>query len=58
VAGKTGYSIGGLPAGDYFIVAVDPAFVSAWQDPKFLGTRRSRRHKAIARLGRVEERSI
>jgi len=36
VAGKTGYSIDGLPAGDYFIVAVDPSMVTAWQDPKFL----------------------
>jgi len=25
-----------LPAGDYFIVAVDPSLVTAWQDPKFL----------------------
>jgi hypothetical protein len=36
VAGKAGYSIGGLPAGDYFIVAVDTSLVTAWQDPKFL----------------------
>jgi hypothetical protein len=36
VAGTTGYSIKGLPAGNYYVVAVDPSLVTAWQDPKFL----------------------
>jgi hypothetical protein len=31
-----GYTIRGLPAGDYYLVAVDPSLVNAWQDPKFL----------------------
>jgi hypothetical protein len=36
-ATKTGaYSIQGLPAGDYYVVAVDSASSREWQDPKFL----------------------
>lgn len=30
------YSIDSLPAGDYFVVAVDPVHINAWTDPKFL----------------------
>ena len=30
------YSISGLPAGEYFVVAVDTTLADAWQDPKFL----------------------
>jgi hypothetical protein len=36
VAGKAGYQIKGLPAGQYYVVAVDAAHVTAWQDPEFL----------------------
>jgi hypothetical protein len=32
----TGYRIQGLPAGEYFLVAVDRSQITAWQDPKFL----------------------
>ena len=35
-AGATGYRIEGLPAGKYFLVAVDRSLITAWQDPKFL----------------------
>jgi protocatechuate 3,4-dioxygenase beta subunit len=36
-ATKTGaYSIQGLPAGDYYVVAVDSTSSREWQDPKFL----------------------
>jgi hypothetical protein len=35
-AGPAGYRLEGLPAGEYFLVAVDIAHVTAWQDPKFL----------------------
>jgi protocatechuate 3,4-dioxygenase beta subunit len=36
-ATKTGaYSIQGLPAGDYYVVAVDSTSSGEWQDPKFL----------------------
>jgi protocatechuate 3,4-dioxygenase beta subunit len=38
-ATKTGaYSIQGLPAGDYYLVAVDSTSSREWQDPKFLET--------------------
>jgi hypothetical protein len=30
------YRVAGVPAGDYFVVAVDAAQVNAWQDPAFL----------------------
>jgi hypothetical protein len=32
----TGYRIQALPAGEYFLVAVDRSQITAWQDPKFL----------------------
>jgi hypothetical protein len=36
-ATKTGaYSIQGLPAGDYYVIAVDSTSSREWQDPKFL----------------------
>jgi hypothetical protein len=36
VSGTTGYSMRGLPAGEYFLVAVDRTLMTAWQDPAFL----------------------
>ena len=30
------FSIGGLPGGEYFVLAVDVALADAWQDPAFL----------------------
>ena len=36
VTSNGSYKIRGLPAGDYFLVAVDEAHVDAWQDPAFL----------------------
>jgi len=33
---STGFSIQGLPAGEYFFVAVDRSLTTAWQDPAFL----------------------
>jgi hypothetical protein len=36
VATDGGYTIDGLPAGDYLLVAVDVAHGDAWQDPAFL----------------------
>ena len=36
VAGKSGYSFRGLPAGTYFVIAVEKSLVTACQDPKFL----------------------
>lgn len=35
-AGAGAFSIPALPAGDYFVIAVDGALADAWQDPKFL----------------------
>lgn len=34
--GRADFELSGLPAGDYFVVAVDPALVTMWQDPAFL----------------------
>jgi len=34
--GSAGYRMSGLPAGEYHLVAVDIAQITAWQDPKFL----------------------
>jgi hypothetical protein len=36
VASNGAYRFASLPAGDYFIVAVDDAYADAWKDPKFL----------------------
>jgi hypothetical protein len=36
VASVAGYEFEGLPPGDYHVIAVDPSFVTAWQDPAFL----------------------
>jgi len=36
VAAVDGYSLRGLPAGEYFLIAVEPTDVTAWQDPAFL----------------------
>jgi hypothetical protein len=36
LAGTSKFSIRGLPAGAYLVLAVDPSLVSAWQDPAFL----------------------
>lgn len=36
VASAAGYRIVSLPAGDYYFIAVEPAQVTAWQDPRFL----------------------
>ena len=30
------FSLGGLPSGEYFVLAVDAALADAWQDPAFL----------------------
>ena len=44
VASAAGYRLTNLPAGDYYLVAVDASQITAWQDPKFLkGPRRSPR---------------
>jgi hypothetical protein len=38
-SGRTGeYTLGGLPAGEYFIAAFSEEFSSEWQDPQFLDT--------------------
>jgi hypothetical protein len=54
--GSAEFEARGLPAGDYFVVAVDPALVTKWQDPAFL-------EKAAAAATRVtlawgDERSV
>jgi hypothetical protein len=36
LAGTSKYTIRGLPAGAYLLIAVDPSLVTAWQDPAFL----------------------
>ncbi len=37
-AGQDGsYRLQGLPAGDYYVVAIDDASVAQWQDPAYLG---------------------
>ena len=36
IAGTPDYRIPALPAGDYFLIAVDSSLVSAWQTPGFL----------------------
>ena len=36
VSSVGGYRLGGLPAGDYLIVAVDESLLTAWQDPAWL----------------------
>jgi hypothetical protein len=36
LAGASSFLVDGLPAGDYFAIAVSPSHLSAWQDPKFL----------------------
>ncbi len=35
------FQIRGLPAGDYYLVAIDPAEPGAWFDPAFLEQHRS-----------------
>jgi hypothetical protein len=45
-----------LPAGEYFVVAVDVAHVMAWQDPKFL--ERASAVAARVRLGWGEKRRV
>jgi hypothetical protein len=32
------YRIGNLPAGEYYVAAIDPADLRSWQDPAFLET--------------------
>lgn len=36
LAGSPGFSLTGLPAGDYFVIAIPSAQMQAWQDPAFL----------------------
>jgi len=36
MSATTGYQLRGLPAGDYYLVAVGLDQITAWQDPKFL----------------------
>jgi hypothetical protein len=36
MSATTGYQLRGLPPGDYYLVAVELAQITAWQDPKFL----------------------
>lgn len=36
LTGSADFDVSGLPAGDYFVVAVDQALVTMWQDPAFL----------------------
>lgn len=36
IAGTDAYAFRGLPAGEYFFIAVDPSLVASWQDPAFL----------------------
>jgi hypothetical protein len=36
MAGVSGYVLRGLPAGEYFVAAVDRSRITAWQDPAFL----------------------
>ena len=33
--GSTGYKLTGLPAGEYFVVAVDASMLDAWKDSRF-----------------------
>ena len=33
--GDDGFELTGLPKGDYYLVAVDPALAEAWKDPRF-----------------------
>jgi hypothetical protein len=35
-AGATGYAFNNLPAGSYYLIAVEPSQIAAWQDPAFL----------------------
>jgi hypothetical protein len=36
VSSSGGYRVSGLPAGDYFVIAVDDELIDAWKDPAFL----------------------
>ena len=36
IEAATGFQMRGLPAGEYYFVAVDRSLITSWQDPKFL----------------------
>jgi hypothetical protein len=36
LAGSSTFSLTGLPAGDYFLIAVPSTDIQAWQDPAYL----------------------
>ena len=36
LSGTSKFVLRGLPAGAYFLIAVDPSLITAWQDPAFL----------------------
>jgi hypothetical protein len=50
------FTITPLPAGDYYVLAVDDAQATAWQDPAFLGAAAVRAEKATVGWG--ETRSV
>lgn len=50
------FDIGALPAGDYFVLAVDAARVDAWQDPSFLAA--AERVAARISIGWGESRTV
>jgi hypothetical protein len=51
-ADNTGaFRLTGLPAGDYFVVALDRALLSAWQDPAFLASAEAVATRVVVKWG-------